>query len=478
MVSKRWLELFVLLFLGQQRRWWRHPTQCPLFARDSLPEELGQEALPGELSADGDAAVVDESHDIAGPSREPMSLAEGRRQVQQRRQKCPNTLHYCLRVLCNDMSARLWAGLSHLPVPLESFFAEAVSGVKTMGGVESLMVKLSSGGLDGVTKALLDRFVSAEFAKTLGFEKLHHAHTEFLQKQDRVVVDSMWRLVVGLTGHLAATSMYYKTPPLSFARLRSKDAADVHQCLQELRHGFESLERMEKETWLDAGCKDFVDGCLVGLHQYAREVFVRLAECGWGPNRIPSDVLEHLGGFTRSWGSSLVVEDMFNRARTVATQNRKHSIDGTSFYHGVSIGSRLMEEYGRAQVPITQAARVAAPPRLPTTTFVGTGHKFSMGDEVLDKLCASKAPWPTLSPQSLKLCPLAWRLLVGVIGCWEKTSKAYMSALMLPGKHAIHKSERKAKMVLMSSKFGFITYRAPVDPTSREVTRAPLASES
>lgn len=149
--------------------------------------------------------------------------------------------------------------------------------MKTMGGgVESLMVKLSSGGLDGVIKALLDRFVSADFAKTLGFEKLHHAHAEFLQNQDRVVVDSMWRLVVGLIGHLAATSMYYKTPPFSFARLRSKDAVDVRQCLQELRHGFESLERMEQETWLDVGCKDFVGGCLAGLHSMRAK-----SSCAW-----------------------------------------------------------------------------------------------------------------------------------------------------------------------------------------------------
>lgn len=451
MQSRRWLEL-VLLFLGHQRKWWRHPTQCPLFARDTFPDEPGWEALLGEAPADGEAPAEDEQpHDTAGPSREPMSLAEGRRQVQRRRQKCANTLHDCLRVMCNDMNSRLRAGLAHLPTPLEVFFAEAVGEVKTMGGVESLMIKLSGGGLDGVIKTLLDRFCSASFARALGFEKLHNVQTDFLRKQDKAVVDSMWRLVIGLTGQLATTSMSYQTPPFSFALLRSRDPAQVRQCLQELRHGFESLERMEQGSWGDSGCKDFVDGCLVGMQQYVREIFVRLAECGWGPARIPHDVLDHLGGFTRSWGSSLVVEEMFSRARTVATQNRKHSLDGSSFYNGVSVGSRLMEDYGRMQVPIAQAARVAAPVRPPPATFQGTGHKSSIGDEKLDELGASKAPWPTLSPQSLKLCPLAWHLLIGVNGRWERTAKAYLSALMLPGTLAIHRQQRRAKLALMSS---------------------------
>lgn len=222
------------------------------------------------------------------------------------------------------MITRPSGGMAHITRPLETLFAAAVHQVKTMRGVEHLMLELARGALDSVVHDLLAGFVSLDFAKVLGFTKLHHEPAPYLMRQDEVFVDTLWRYCLGLCGNLVVTSMARKTPPLCFALLRSSDPDEVTKCLGELGWGFDGLERLERTGLQGAGCRDFADHCLVGLQQYPREVLPRLAEAKW--ETVPSDLRDDLVGLTSCWGASLVVEEMFNRARTVSTANRRGSL--------------------------------------------------------------------------------------------------------------------------------------------------------
>lgn len=94
------------------------------------------------------------------------------------------------------------------------------------------------------------------------------------------------------------------------------------------------------------------------------------------------------------------------------------------------------------------------------------------------ELGIGKPSWPSLPPQALKQCTLAWYLQSSHGGQWESIHKAYFRLLMAPGTIAVHKDHRKACLVLHNSKYGFITYRAPVDPKTKQMSLAPLASSS
>lgn len=197
-----------------------------------------------------------------------------------------------------------------------------------------------------------------------------------------------------------------------------------------------------------------------------------------GFDHVPPEVEQQVKCFTQSMGSSLIVERMFNEGRRVESANRNEKIEPCTFYHATSLGPRVMPDFGRPQMAITGAARLASPGRIPASAFGASEFDTTVGTEVLDRLMTPKPDWPRLAPQSWKQSALAWQLALASGGSWTKIEKSYWSLLMVPDTLVIHKSDPRAKIVVYSCKFGFLSWRTPVDRSSFLVGFGPSAKES
>lgn len=178
--SQRWLNVLALLYLGTRRRWWKSLQDNPLFIKSNAAQDGGLDPLPGEAaSADGEAQLPTTADGAAGhapaeppdgPSAQRIGIAAGRTEVRKRRQQCCSTMAFVTQLLCRDTSCRLWAGMAHLPLPLERFHGSAVSRVKTQLGAQSLVHDLCDGALNQVVHDILAFATSPEFANIIGLQ--------------------------------------------------------------------------------------------------------------------------------------------------------------------------------------------------------------------------------------------------------------------------------------------------------------------
>lgn len=142
-----------------------------------------------------------------------------------------------------------------------------------------------------------------------------------------------------------------------------------------------------------------------------------------GFDHVPPEVEQQAKCFTQSMGSSLIVEQMFNAARRVASANRNEKIEPCTFYHATSLGPRVMSEYGRPQIAITGAARLANPGRIPASAFDASEFDTTVGTEVLARLMTPKLDWLRLSPpQSWTQSALSWQLALASGGSLRSRS--------------------------------------------------------
>ena len=102
-------------------------------------------------------------------------------------------------------------------------------------------------------------------------------------------------MVVELSGALLSTGCMYSAPPLSFLLLIQPDNAKVQEALADHRRAWGSLEKLEHVAVHNDDRKAFVDGCLVGLIQWCREIFLLLLEVDF--SRVPKRVEQHAISF-------------------------------------------------------------------------------------------------------------------------------------------------------------------------------------
>ena len=125
-----------------------------------VPEHNADQAFPGESLQGGQEEVEEEGSSnennneaiededaCAGPSSERLSAKMSRAEVNRRRQQCASTMHFVSKVLARDLNVRLWSAMVHLPLPVESAFADMVGAVKTKRGVAFLHEELVHGKL-------------------------------------------------------------------------------------------------------------------------------------------------------------------------------------------------------------------------------------------------------------------------------------------------------------------------------------------
>lgn len=471
--GRRWLDVLLLSFLGLQRGWWKHFGDNPVAsAMDGLDDN--EQPLPGEAGEDA-ADAQEEAPMEDGPVDRRLSVAAGRAEVRKRRQKCCSILHFTCNLLCKDAGARLWRGMCHATVPLEAFFGEAIAQVKNSKGLQHLHSELSGGVMKDICLQLMQNLFSFDFGAKVDLPRCMAAQTPFLRQQNALVIGRLWAMVQHLSGQLLLTGMAYQMPPLSFLRLLDPVDANRQEALATCRRDWEALQALEATSLESGACQSFTTALLVGKQQFSRELYVRLAEVGF--DMVPADVRSDLLGFSRSYLSSLICEQFFNEMREAAGDNRAKRMEAFNMYHTMARASKSLHEFDRPPLVVTSAARAAAPPKLPPSTFCAEPNKFSLGPEVLDGLMSPTPSWPTMSPQRLKLVPMAWELMRAHNGNWAEMQNSFLSLLIQPGSLVCKPGEKVGRLVLCATHFGALTYRMALRPES-VIELAPLARES
>lgn len=212
------------------------------------------------------------------------------------------------------------------------------------------------------------------------------------------MLSSLWSYGLRLCGELSMTSTSYAAPPYSFLLLL-QSGDPLAAALRQHRGAWVYLERMES-TRCDKDCQSLLDACTIGLQQFCREIFIQLLEVDFA--FVPPLVEHSVRAFGNSFMSSLLCEEQFNACRKVQKSSRVQKLELDSIYHCVSVGGKVMESFGRRQVPITAAAPSASVGHVPGKCF-GVGElSQSLASAELDHLNSPEPDWPTLGPQALK----------------------------------------------------------------------------
>lgn len=163
-------------------------------------------------------------------------------------------------------------------------------------------------------------------------------------------------------------------------------------------------------------------------------------------------------------GSTLIIEEMFNRARLAASCNRRGQLDVQGGWHTSVFGSPVLGDFGRPPTPTTLVARSAAPQRLPATLFAGDASRRTLSEEQLGDLTKARPeePWPSLSAASLRGTALQWALAKDAGGEWVRMEHAWLSLLAIPRTLLLDTTQGRSMLVLHSSAFGYLGLRTPV----------------
>eukprot|EP00971_Amphidinium_carterae_P187423 3719980-Amphidinium_carterae.1 len=102
---------------------------------------------------------------------------------------------------------------------------------------------------------------------------------------------------------------------------------------------------MEERARTDKEVSAFLSGVMVSKRTYCREMYLRLAEKEF--TELPADVAADLSKQSESHGSTLLVENLFNRLR----REEKRAVGGADLSNGhkyhIAATTKLHDTFGR-----------------------------------------------------------------------------------------------------------------------------------
>ena len=287
--------------------------------------KMTMEALPCEVvDSVPDADVASSDHDepdgadealAEGGDREekiPVSGKDVRAMLSKKKADCANTMKFSAAVLADPSKRRVLNLLTRLPAELLAATAAKMKELKSRSGTLSLMQGLHRG--DGLTPlhSMTQTFSSAEFARSIGLAGF--AGSGLRKAEASQIASLSWKLVVSMLAQGGTTHMaYMHLPPFAFLGLTSSDDEEVASCLQRLRKMWHVLSALEVSSIDNPERRASCVSLKFPGEQFIRELFVRLEEAEFGivPEIVRNDVVQ----FAESWGSTLMVENMFNLCR-------------------------------------------------------------------------------------------------------------------------------------------------------------------
>lgn len=397
-----------------------------------------------------------------GPSTHPQSVESARKEARQQRSRCANLLHYACGQLCRPRNVRLWALLAWGPKPLEDWFNDAISKVKTIRSTQSFMVGMVKGAIVEVGVQLYHWMLSPELAQRLQlFGDRHGPRSDFLKDQDSKVVGSAVSFFVTLIGELAELHYVYQTPPFVFLE-GAAGSAGLEAWLAKMKKYWRTLSVLEEAGMADLESQRFAKNLVWTCQQWPREILLQLYEADFA--ELPRFVKDEIAAYSASYFTTLGIEQLFNANRRASSANMKGQREPIATWHHSALGCSVLEDFGRPSIGVTGAARSCAAKSVPQSYFVAEPQRCSLGDADLDTLTSARRqdPWPATSPDSLRNAGMAWQLALATKGDAAKISKAHFSLLMIPGCVAVHSETGQCRLILHACQYGSIAIRTPL----------------
>eukprot|EP00971_Amphidinium_carterae_P182196 3615739-Amphidinium_carterae.1 len=463
--AERSMLIFVMLWLAMRRGWYKKCSDPLLGFFGQSADEQPQVPLPGEEEECHGEEGLEEEGEEGGESK-----SKARAVVAEKRQKTVQSLKFSLDCLMDTRRSRLWQGMCHLPRELQCFHESAITAAKTLESMSQLHLNLADQQLLQVSLGIVRTFASAEFAVHTGMLSKLSQKSQFKKDEDMKVAQVLFKAAVHCAGAVSMTSLYYKTPPFCFLGLLSADASEVELCLLELKNVWCALEKVETEMLDDLFYRKWWQNCVYAGDTWARELFLMLYEENFESlnERVPVPVSQQLRQFVSTSLSSLVIEDGFNEVRRSTSKVRSQRCSPSSCWWAFS-KMGLLEKYGRKNVETSVEGRASS--QVIQSVHEPGKQECSLSPELLHDLTARKPTesWPTHSPEHLKECSLAWRLLGACKGDLAIPRKVWRSLLLQPGWVMISHGEKTCTVVVAVTQYGYMSMRMGVHKETRQL---------
>ena len=352
--------------------------------------------------------------------------------------------------------------MEFLSRPLEESFEKMMKMVHTKRGTAAMMEDLCMGRLHAVIAKTLQLFFSRELQLQL------RRSVPYPERTEELLASCLWKFAVALAGALALTSAKYLVPPACFLSLLSADATVRTTCLQDLAIAHRSVETLEQLA--DDGHPE-VSAWLRDMEWpqqvWCRENMSLLSECEF--ENVYPWLLNELRGYSRAHGTSLLIENLFNAARSVSRKNPRGMLEGRAFWHNVAMADTCCSDFERPHPAITNAARAVSTQRLPAQIFTAPRGQSTLTEEQYESLTDESPSWPNHSAANHKAAALQSLATSAASGDWATLSTVWQSLLLLPGTYCRCELDGRSRLVLASTAFGFLGYRCRTVKKGREV---------
>eukprot|EP00971_Amphidinium_carterae_P349806 6491236-Amphidinium_carterae.1 len=284
---------------------------------------------------------------------------------------------------------------------------------------------------------------------------------------DQRVANLTWKLLLEWLGELSLTHLWYRMPPHSFLQLVPDGETDEAAILATLKREWQSLVAIEETARTDKAVAAFVEGVMVGKRTYCRECFLRLAEEDF--NKVPEELASDLVKQAESHGSTLLVENLFNRLR----REEKRAVGGAALSNGhkfhITATAALHESFGRPGPSRIENEVVTTSESLKASAYTGHGLASTLNEDQIRDISMPKPTWSTTNPQGLKRVGAKWQAVVESEGQWEKMSSSCFNLLLEPGVLIMNVDTKKPFLVLSPTAFGCFAWRVAIDVDTRAI---------
>ena len=443
-------DLLLILWIGTKQKWWASAVDSPLHA--------AAQPIMGEDSAEPGPSVP-----VAGAATAAAPPTVAKQEKQKKRAKTPGMLQYCLEVLLNDVSCRLWHAMGTALRPVETRMRDMQTSCKTLRGSLHEHLQLCCLGFDRTLGELLGGFATPARTEELfgapGSMSLS-AGPRLLQ-EDAIVFQRVWTLIVHASGELACTGVTYQVPPLLFVGLLSPNKDQVQNTLTQLQTQWRAYEALEGTALDNQDHAHFLRQCLIPLQQWCMEIYLRLWQCDF--LSVPTIVTEEIGAFAATFLGTEIVENAFRVGRTVASLNQGGKLQPESLWHAISLSQSPLQEYERPPIRPTSVARGVASKRVPSSIFHPEPSACTLDREVLSRLQSDSPHWPTVNGTSWKRSSMHWKLLAHVEGDAQRALSAWVSMLCQPGFVLTKTGSNVLHICLFSCSSGFLGWPMSID---------------
>ena len=416
------LELLALARLGLIEGWFKTINDFGLFAHSvptppRLRELGGPDQAPAEAPEGPGAEAVEapEAPEAAAQALRRVAVSDQEPKKIARASK-RNGLHLKCSILCNRNTKNLMCFMARVMKSTMLEHGVTLEKLVTEQGCQDWYTAQATGDWNESIKKYWGAFSDRDTLVQMGLLHYRKSYldTAFLERAegDKIVQATMLYTIDLVASDIQWLRGYSELAPGIFAGLMSPDPEKVAKVLERCQQMYLTVQTLEKEALRDTWVRGFADKLLFPLQIWCREVLCALDEAEF--RSAPPDIMQEIHEAFHG-GTSLTNENLFNWLRAKQKLSKNSDLGPTALY-SLSVSCDLLDELdGVHQLdPLPEDVQEAPSSELPESTWRAKSHKFSMGDNTLEKYM-DKTFWP--SPSSVAAMWVPDALSAAVLYC-------------------------------------------------------------